>query len=150
MSAVRGSQTYRVFGAELALTATEAYLENAETIPKQRGRGLASVLLAQLLASLRARGVQTTCALVRVDNAASRRMVEKCGLRQAGVLVSRRRLGRWLSDYSCLQAAAIDCSSIFSVFFQNGLIRWHWWLDATQSLIAIDITEGGIVCDDRY
>lgn len=78
-----------------------AYLytvENAIYIaPQSRGRGIGTLLLAPLLQIAQERGLRTMIAGITADNAASLRLHEKLGYRQAGVIREAGwKFERWL------------------------------------------------------
>lgn len=78
-----------------------AYLytvENAIYIaPQSRGRGIGTLLLQPLLQIAQERGLRTMIAGITADNAASLRLHEKLGYRQAGVIREAGwKFERWL------------------------------------------------------
>lgn len=107
ISAVPGPRPRLVYGYPFRLDRHSAYLENMETLEGWRGRGIAPLLLSRMVEELRERGVRAVYCCIDIRNTPSMRAVEKCGCTRIGVLISRRRLGRWISQLATLDEASL-------------------------------------------
>jgi L-amino acid N-acyltransferase YncA len=81
-------------GGTLDLPSGVACLEDSQTSPAARGRGIAPAAWDTLGAELAGEGVRTLITKVGVENAPSRRAVEKAGFREIALMEHRRR-GPW-------------------------------------------------------
>jgi hypothetical protein len=105
-TAVLGPKTYPIAGYPLVLSASDAYLECAETIPTWRGRGVAPGMLGPTARELVSRGVIRIYMTINVTNTASCRAAEKGGAERIGIITSRRRIGRWHVIFTQLARAS--------------------------------------------
>jgi ribosomal protein S18 acetylase RimI-like enzyme len=106
VSATLGPRTWRIYGHEMRLDQAEAFVANLETTPTHRGCGWAPELVFRCCDALASRGVRKVFLLVDMDNTASIRVMEKCGCARAGVLITRRRFGRWHAQLALLDDTA--------------------------------------------
>jgi hypothetical protein len=81
-------------GARWPLPAGSAVMYDAWTAPFARGRGLQKQRMFQSFQDAFAEGAPAVFSEVERDNSISRHNVEKVGMRAAGILIARSRLGR--------------------------------------------------------
>jgi L-amino acid N-acyltransferase YncA len=105
---VLGPQVYTFHGYPLALNATDALLEAAETRMDWRGRGIAPGTLGPTARELAALGIERIYMAIDVTNTASNRAAEKGGIQRIGTIHARLRFGRWrLARYEPLLPDAV-------------------------------------------
>ena len=99
---ILGPRDHTVTGFPLHLSADDAYMECAETIPSWRGKGVAPGMLNITMRTLLERGYRRSFLTITTNNTASCRAVEKGGGKQIGTISSLRLLGRWKATYTPL------------------------------------------------
>jgi len=99
---VLGPKEYPIAGFPLRFTATDAYLECAETIPAWRGKGVAPGMVNITMQTLLARGYSRSFLTIAITNTSSCRAAEKGGAQRIGIISGTRLFGHWQSRYISL------------------------------------------------
>ncbi len=106
--AVLGPNSCPVTGYPLQLSATDAFLECAETHPAWRGKGVAPSMLFPTALELLAHGITRVFFTVDPTNAPSIRAMEKGGAERQGLIVADRWLGRWHTKYTVVAPSGVE------------------------------------------